>query len=298
VITKNAAGFDSAAALCLNDETTKLHHTRNIITMHMSKTVVTPQMAQEWLDGANINNRNLSKATVQRYASDMTSGHWQDTHQNVIAFYADGTLADGQHRLAAIVRSGVSVSMFVAYGLQKTAVEAIDQGRARSMADVMAMSGVLRDGKYPSNVVAMMNVIRYAEGHVSGIPTAHEMARAITRMSDGINFSLDVMTNARGRLQQASVRAALAVAYYGCGRDKLVQFASVLCDGMPTSPGDQTIVTIRNRIVLFETPAGQKARSDFYKMVLRFIKSYESGKILTMAKTGSELVWRSGAFDE
>lgn len=266
--------------------------------MHMSKTIVTPQMAKEWLEGANVNNRNLSPHTVLRYASDMVSGNWQDTHQNAIAFYEDGTLADGQHRLAAVIRAEIDIPMFVAYGLRKSAVAAIDQGRARSMADVMAMSGVLRDGKYPSAVVAMMNVIRRAEGYTTGTPTAHEMTRAITRMSDGINFSIDAMTTAQGRLMHSSVRAALAAGFYCCDAKKLQQFALILCSGMPETVRDQTVITIRNRILLSKTVGGGKERADLYKTVLRFIKFYEAGKVLTMAKTGAELVFHTGAFDE
>ena len=265
--------------------------------MHMQKINVTPEMAKDWLETANVINRSLSLHTVLRYAADMASGNWKDTHQNVIAFYEDGALADGQHRLAGVVRSGVAVQMFVAFGLQKDAIVGIDQGRPRRMADVMAMSGVLDGGKYLSATVAMMNVIRRAEGYASGVPTANEMAVAIGRMRDAINFSHDALSNSKGRIMNASVRAAIATAFFHCDRVVLGQFSQILCSGMPQSPIDATVITLRNRILLGPPIGGMSSRVDAYKMCLRFIKAYANGKILTMARGGAELAYRTGAFD-
>jgi hypothetical protein len=265
--------------------------------MHMQKMNVTPEMAQEWLETANVRNRSMSPHTVLRYAADMLAGYWQDTHQNAIAFYDDGSLADGQHRLAAVVKAKTTVQMYVAFGLQKDAIVAIDQGRPRKMADVMAMSGVLDGGKYPSATVAMMNVIRRAEGYTTGVPTAHEMTVAIERMRDGINFSHAALSNSRGRIMHAAVRAAIATAFFHCDHVRLGQFAEILCDGMPKSPADATVITLRNRILLGPTIGAQASRVDAYKMAMRFIKAYANGKILTMAKGGAELVYRTGAFD-
>ncbi len=44
----------------------------------------------------------------------MREGHWDTTHQG-IAIASDGTLVDGQHRLLAIVESGVTVRMNVTF---------------------------------------------------------------------------------------------------------------------------------------------------------------------------------------
>jgi hypothetical protein len=165
------------------------------------------------------------------------------------------------------------------------------------MADVMAMSGVLDGGKYPSTTVAMMNVIRSAEGCTHGVPTAHEMTVAIERMRDGINFSHAALSNSRGRIKHASIRAAIATAFFHCDHGRLGQFAEILIDGMMKSPSDVTVNTLRNRILLGPLIAGGGARVDIYKMAIRFIKAYENGKILTMAKSGAELVYRTGAFD-
>jgi len=70
--------------------------------MQITRMNVTPEMAQSWLDAANTGNRTMTRRVVSKYADDMIAGRWIDTHQNAIAFYDDGSLADGQHRLGAV----------------------------------------------------------------------------------------------------------------------------------------------------------------------------------------------------
>lgn len=64
---------------------------------------VSPTLAQEWLK-KNVFNRVLSKNVVSKYAYDMKNNDWTLTHQG-IAFDTDGNLADGQHRLQAVIES-------------------------------------------------------------------------------------------------------------------------------------------------------------------------------------------------
>jgi len=256
---------------------------------------ITPSMARSWLQSVNVKNRNMSRGTVSRYASDMVSGRWMQTHQNAIAFYDDGTLADGQHRLAAIVSADVTVPMFVATGLHKDSVKAIDQGKSRSMADVMKLSNAITDGKYSNVIVSMMNVIRNAEINAARAASSSEMAAAIEKMRDGINFANISLTKAQGPIRNAYVRAGLCTAYYFVDTPKLERFAAVLCSGMAEEKIDQTAVVVRNRF-LFSTFSAGNERISHYKVLLRFIKAYDQGQIMTVAKKTSELTYYTGAF--
>ena len=267
--------------------------------MHIQQVNVTPELASGWLSQSNNSNRSLSHHTVSKYASDMAAGRWVATHQNAIAFYEDGDLADGQHRLAAVCKSGASVNMVVAYGLPRSAATAIDQGRARKMSDVMAISGAIEGGKYASATVAMMNIIRRAEGRTNGVATPFEMERAIRRMSDGIDFSHSVTTRAKGRLMSAPARAAFCAAYYAIGERAVAGFADVFVTGMPTSPRDETVIVYRNRILTEHGGLGGAGkRETFYKMGLRFLRAYSECRIVKVARVGDELAYRTGAFDD
>jgi hypothetical protein len=102
-------------------------------------TEVTPELAREWL-GFNTHNRNVRQRVVLSYAADMASGNWQWNGES-IKFAADGTLLDGQHRLAAIAESGVTVPMLVVRGLKNTAQETVDGGAKRKFSDVLRLRG-------------------------------------------------------------------------------------------------------------------------------------------------------------
>ena len=105
------------------------------ITMEI--VVVTPAMAREFLSH-NTLNRNLSQRNVNKYSADMKSGNWQITGETIV-FYEDGSLKDGQHRLAAICKANVAVPMIIVRGI-KNSVKIHDQGRKRNTVDIMALN--------------------------------------------------------------------------------------------------------------------------------------------------------------
>jgi hypothetical protein len=107
--------------------------------MRMQVVDVSPQLAAQWLT-RNTNNRPLSKSTVQQFAGRIQGGEWQLTHQG-IAFDEDETLIDGQHRLAAIVKAGVTVPLTVTHGVPRTAFTVMDTGRKRTGRDAPALAG-------------------------------------------------------------------------------------------------------------------------------------------------------------
>ncbi|MFJ4657949.1 hypothetical protein ACIP5Y_42340 [Nocardia sp. NPDC088792] len=100
---------------------------------------VTPQLASEWLD-RNTCNRPMSKMMVTQLAEAMKRGEWLHTHQG-IAFDTNGVLVDGQHRLAAVVKSGCTVRMLVSHGVEPGTFAVLDTGRKRSARDVLSLQG-------------------------------------------------------------------------------------------------------------------------------------------------------------
>ena len=101
--------------------------------------LVDPDLAARWL-ARNEANRNLRAAQVAKYAGDMTAGRWQLTGA-AIQFAIDGRLLDGQHRLAAIIKSGVTVPMLVVRGLPPSAQAYMDTGAKRTVADQLGIAG-------------------------------------------------------------------------------------------------------------------------------------------------------------
>ena len=101
---------------------------------------ITPEKAQEYLRD-NTYNRPLSKVYVNALADQMKRGQWRMNGEPVI-FSGSGRLLDGQHRLAAIAKSGVSVEMAVTRGVDEDAFATIDTGKGRTAGDVFAIAGI------------------------------------------------------------------------------------------------------------------------------------------------------------
>lgn len=125
---------------------------------------VTPAKAAEWLKN-NFRNRKLIKGAIDAYARDMLTGAWVATHQGV-AFNDRDELIDGQHRLHAIVRSGVTVRMMVTFGLpaaipghEMTTMDAVDRGATRSVGDqLLVQHGIKNGGQIAAICASLANV--------------------------------------------------------------------------------------------------------------------------------------------
>lgn len=101
---------------------------------------VTPEIARRWLAECNVHNRSIRDDVVDAYARDMSSGAWQLTGE-AIKFGLDGSLLDGQHRLAAIVKSGRPIKMTVVRGIAASSQFVMDTGAKRTASDAIALNG-------------------------------------------------------------------------------------------------------------------------------------------------------------
>ncbi len=100
---------------------------------------VSPQMATKWLEH-NRNNRNIRDQHVEILARDMRMGNWK-FNGDTVRFDENGNLADGQHRLWAILHSGTTQKMLVVRGIEEDAFDTIDSGAARTAGDALKRRG-------------------------------------------------------------------------------------------------------------------------------------------------------------
>lgn len=95
----------------------------------------TPNVAEEYLAMNTANYRKLNLSMVSRYAKDMSDGMWKENGEP-IEISKSGKLLNGQHRLRAIIKSGVTVNMVVVEDIDDNAVTTYDNHSKRS--DVQA----------------------------------------------------------------------------------------------------------------------------------------------------------------
>jgi hypothetical protein len=152
---------------------------------------VSPRKARSLL-AHNGRNRNLRPERVRELSGAMRRGEWE-LNGETIKIADDGTLLDGQHRLEAIVHSGVTIESVVVRGLPIVAQDTIDTGRKRRLADVLSLEG------YPdaNALAAALNVLHrfrndqridYSRG---AAPTAQQ-ALALLAANQGLIESVRV----------------------------------------------------------------------------------------------------------
>ena len=119
---------------------------------------IAPALATEILETMNLKNRGGSTAHVGRLARALATGKWNRELGGTIAFYQDGNLADGGHRLRAVVKSGMPITVDIIPNI--TTLLGQDEGAARSVADYLAMSKV-PDAKTVAHV--LKGIFRHAD---------------------------------------------------------------------------------------------------------------------------------------
>ena len=163
--------------------------------------MVTPMQAMEWLKH-NENNRRIRHAVVERYAAMMAAGEWPLTHQG-IALGEDGCVLDGQHRLLALKKSGVTLPMSVTFNVPTSAYPYFDMGVKRSMEDAVR--------EQPKHVQIANLVLRLAMDK-GGATTPFQVRAAISILAPFL-IKLDELgtTTSQKYLSAAGVRTAAIV---------------------------------------------------------------------------------------
>ena len=141
---------------------------------------ITPDMAGEMLTH-NTHNRPLRERVVNAYVEDMRNGDWEEDGQS-IKFGKDGTLLDGQHRLAAIIESGVTLRVLVVRNLPNSTQENMDTQAKRTFGDVLRLRG---ETKYVALAAATRRVhlwemgVRRGSGRIQ--PTNRQLLQTLEK---------------------------------------------------------------------------------------------------------------------
>lgn len=206
--------------------------------MRVSVRDVGPKDATRYL-ASQRRNRRLRPYHVKRLASAMARGEWRENGEGV-KFDLDGRLCDGQHRLEAIVQSGVTLRMVVIEGLDEEAQETMDTGRHRSMADVLSLRGETNTAFLGSTLSTLhrirTNTIQAQKGALS--PTPQQLLKLLEEEPEIRRF----LHRGRSVSERVPVTASLAAAYWyefhRIDADDAHDFFTKLTSGIGLSDGD------------------------------------------------------------
>ena len=250
-------------------------------------TTVTPELAEQLLQ-RNTGNRKLEAARVKQYAADIERGDWA-LNGEAIKVSVSGRILDGQHRLMAVIEASKSIESILITGLADEAQETMDQGKARSLGDLLRMRG---ESNY-STLAAVVKTINVYQRHGSLVPvigqpqpTTAQMLRTLER-NEEIRESVDfALKNTRSWLQKSNV-AALHYLFASVDQADADDFFTRLATG-ENLDSTNPIYVLRERLIKEKYEPehiGPKAKLAF---MVRTWNAYRRGE------TFKRLMWVAG----
>lgn len=245
----------------------------------VTKTVVIDPIWAELILEKNGRNRPLSHPRIARYSRALIAGRWNFTG-DAIQIDWNEDLLNGQHRLHAIVLSGVSMQVNLVTGLPPESQRYMDQGRARSAGNQLAVEGM----SSATQIAAIVKVyLAWAGGQLTTevkgvlgatdeiVEYAHEhkeqLQRAVT-LADRVRKNIKVMTGATG-----------AVAYRALMLDDEAaeEFFNVLAHGANLELGSP-ILTFRNHVMKLRTTRTSRTNAEMVFLLVVTWNAWRSGR--------------------
>ncbi len=248
---------------------------------------ITPAMAESFL-AHNTRNRPVSATHLAMFEAMLQRGELQLTHQGV-AISDSGVLLDGQHRLLAILNTGIPATMMVTTGLPDAVFAVLDTGSKRTASDILSIDGA-------KNATSIASAIRlyilYTQApHIvwtGKVPARHATTTLIDK-----EFNLDKETwelvgsiVSNQTLLNVSLPGPMACLVYLAFRHChysvpfLEGFVSQLKMGDNLSIGSP-LLAYRNKMIGQARPTAQARLADYIKL----FNAYVTGQQLKIFKS-------------
>lgn len=246
---------------------------------------ITPALAEEWLE-RNTRNRTTKPHRIDAMCRTMAAGRWRLTHQG-IAFDTDGVLIDGQNRLSAVVKSGLSIKMLVATNVPRDSMFAIDRGAMRSTADTLT---ILRGLEYATFKVAVARLIlatRQGISHKSRVFTDEEIDDEIVLHHADYEWLISVAQH-NPKISRAPIAAALLYARQ-VRRSQIDEFVQLINEpeGLPKhSPVYPAMLLVNERQHVGR--GSLRERMSAFRKMLRCAHAFCLGEALKITKDSDQ----------
>lgn len=195
----------------------------------------------------NTKNRPMRETRIKTFMEILAGERWVNTGEPVI-ISQDGPLTEAQHRLTAIVRSGITATMDIRVGIHRAAFAVTGTGATRTVSDALSLLGV-------SNPTNVASTIKLALAYAEGLPGAYHwrvgtdlVVKAAERWPDIKDAPRFLINNSAGR---HFVNAASGVLTWlgrrSAGDEAVREFLQLVCS--PTTPMRSPARMLRERLL-------------------------------------------------
>lgn len=219
---------------------------RKVEEMKTEVQIITPDQAREWL-GKTQRQRALSQKRMEAISHAIRAGNWQVNGETII-ISAAGEVLDGQHRLRACIEADMPIRSVVCLGVDSAAIDTIDTGASRRIADVLHIEGMAQPGHYVTIAALMLRVKQWhSDGFFSSYYPPRADTLALIRGShEALAAYISMFWDFRkvGLANPAAMVATLA--YIAKWNPSVSDFAAQLISGENLKKGDP-VYTLRER---------------------------------------------------
>ena len=188
----------------------------------------------------NSHNRPWSPQWTLEMVRRMENGLWRKNSM-AAGFYTDGTLEDGQHRLAASALAGMPWTVAVVFGIEHDAIDTVDGGRRRSGADHAFLDGIIDPSKKQQIVKAAAAYFLRLGDKGAALRSEAEVKAAIEENDALLSQALEIAAQSRANLPTPLLKEGTAAA-----------IAYVLSKALPPWPTQ----TIREKLAFMQQAGG------------------------------------------
>lgn len=247
--------------------------------------LITPQIAKEWLS-LNGLNRPLDRRLVSLYSSVMTRGAWQLTGETIV-FGDNGRLLDGQHRLAAIVDSGVATRIAVIGKVPNPdkVFHSMGSGKPRSNPDILAIAGEANASDLSSTVRAYCQYHYGVTKKQATLKVPPDIMFSILNRHPGLRSWCAAAARLKKRGFSQSIMAVILFGMEHYSSDKAQSFFEN-CESGACLASDDPAFILRERLV-YRSRTENIPRNIVYAMCIKAANAHLSGKRI------SRLTWLS-----
>lgn len=252
--------------------------------MKTTTEIITPAIAQEWLI-RNVENRVFRTSHSAKCADDMTEKKWTQCIAP-LAFFDDGVLADGQHRLEAIVNSGMEQEFIIVRGLTRADAANFDRGMPRTIPDNARISGVDKD--ISPLLISVCRAIEEGRYGKAGVSDARIMDMVVSRREAAV---WAIKNGPSGKfIRRAVVLGAIGRAWLQEeDTERLLRMCEVLSTGICLDKDETSAAAIRNYMVAKGSAASLTGawRDTFFKIqnAIRFFMTRRELKFIRRVDT-------------
>lgn len=252
---------------------------------------VTPQMAKKYLE-RNVNNRNVSKDKVSIYAKDILAGNW--TPGSSIGFFENGDLADGQHRLLAVVAADAPAVFVVIRNLPYESKLNHNIGIIQTAAASVKMftgQNELHGVRVTQASSFVRTLIEVEVSQKSALLSPSELIAKMDLVSDALLFIAPYVRKKRKGIAASAVWAAIIPAVYSVDNLKLAAFCEVFTGKRNATDACESMVMRFAQLMITTNQIGFASRVEVFMKTQRCVKAFMDGQSLIRFQAGEGVIY-------